>query len=109
MSSNNYGGLTGLPILENAGGSEQINVTSAAVVSLLVPDYAVSCSIVVSDVLAPTLPCVRFYFGANPSTTAGNPLYDKMYFELTTPEAMTSIRFRGVDANTKVLNVQYYR
>ena len=109
MSSNNYGGLTGLPILENAGGSEQIIVTSAAPVALTVPDFAVSCSIIVSDVLAPSLPCVRYQFGANPSTTFGNPLYDKMYFELTSVEAMQQIRFRGVDANTKTLNVQYYR
>ena len=109
MSSNNYGGLTGLPILENAGGSEQLTVTSAAAVNLTVPNFAVSCSIVVSDVLAPTGICVRYKFGTNPTPLLGNPLFDKMYFELTTPQAMSEIRFIGVDANPKVINVQYYR
>lgn len=109
MSSNNFGGLTGLPVLDANGGSEQLTVTSAAAISLTVPDFAVSCSIVVSDVLAPTAICVRYKFGTNPTTLLGNPLFDKMYFELTTTEAMSQIRFIGVDANPKVINVQYYR
>jgi hypothetical protein len=107
MANNNNGGLTGLPLL-GAGGFEQISVTSAAVVNLTVPVGAVACSISCYDVLAPALPIIQFNFGVNPTITSGNPIFDKMYFELTTESAMANIKFIGTNANVKLINVQYF-
>ncbi len=107
MANNNNGGLTGLPLL-GAAGFQQISVTSAGVAVLIVPIGAVACSISCYDILAPSLPIIQYNFGVNPTTTSGNPIFDKMYFELTTEGAMNNIRFIGTDANTKLINVQYF-
>jgi len=109
MSSNNFGGLTGLPVLETVGGREQIVFSNAAAKVLTVPDWAVACSIVVFDVLAPTGIVASYKFGATPTAGNGNPIFNAMYFELTTYEAMINFSVIGADANNKTIYIQYYR
>ena len=109
MSNNNFGGLTGLPVLDAVGGREQIVFSNAAAKTLTVPEWAVACSIVVFDVLAPTGIVASYKFGATPTAGNGNPIFNAMYFELTTYEAMINFSVIGADANNKTIYIQYYR
>lgn len=98
------------PII-GANGYETVTLSGAGIYTLTPPSDAVACSISVEAGVGSivTDPIIRYKYGNNPAIGSGNPLYDGLYTEIVSVDAMAAINFIRVQSFTHYLWVQYYK
>ena len=101
-----------VPISEDEGGYEDIDIAFAKAEKLIVPEYAVSAMIVVeTDANAKNQRAVRFKEnGTNPTSNSGIGLADNDIYNITGQDNLTQFRCIATEDGVKhILRVQYYK
>lgn len=101
-----------VPISEDEGGYEDIDIAFAKAEKLTVPEYAVSAMIVVeTDANAKNQRAVRFKEnGTDPTSNSGIGLGDNDIYNITGPHNLKQFRCIATeDGITHILRVQYYK